>query len=116
MQLTPSGSTVSSLAITSFSYHRKDGFTAAVEEPPLLPIEGNTAYNNALNLDCLRILLAPVVSRQRARAEEAESALNTKGEGGKKKKNGLSINIPLHSPRVDIVLTYIAAVHLPELA
>jgi hypothetical protein len=116
MQSTPSSSTVSSLAITSFSYRRKDGLTAAVEESPLLPIEGNAAYNNALNLDCLRILLAPVVSRQRARAEkEAESTLNAKGEGGRKKKNGLSINIPLHSPRVDIVLTYIAAVHLPKL-
>jgi hypothetical protein len=116
MQSTPSGPTVSSLAITSFSYRRKDGLTAAIEESPLLPIEGNTAYNNALNLDCLRILLAPVVNRQRARAEkEAESTLNAKGEGGKRKKNGLSINIPLHSPRVDIVLSYIAAVHLPEL-
>jgi hypothetical protein len=69
-------------------------------------------HQRAMNLDCLRMLLSPVAKRQRMRAETeaAEKANKTQ----KKKKKGLSINIPLHSPRVDIVLAYVAAVHLPE--
>ncbi|KAH9486231.1 hypothetical protein JR316_0000295 [Psilocybe cubensis] len=62
-------------------------------------------------LDCARILLAPVVKRQRERAERA-AALERSTLGRKKV---MPINIPLHGPRVEIVLAWLAAVHLPEL-
>ena len=62
------------------------------------------------SLDHLRILLQPVAKRQRERVEmEQEEAA-----AGKKKK-GLSISIPLHGPRVEIILAWLAAVHLAEL-
>jgi len=61
-------------------------------------------------LDCLRILLAPVVRRQRERAERAAAEKN--GLGNSKPT---PINIPLHGPRVEVILAWLAAVHLPEL-
>lgn len=61
-------------------------------------------------LDCARILLAPVYKRQRERAEKAAMEKNV---GGKKKP--IPINIPLHGPRVEIILAWLGAVHLPEL-
>lgn len=61
-------------------------------------------------LDCARILLAPVLARQRERAEKATA---DKAAGIKKKT--LSINIPLHGPRVEIILAWLGAVHLPAL-
>lgn len=60
-------------------------------------------------LDCLRILLAPVAARQR---EKAEKAAAEKAAG---KKKPLNINIPLHGPRVEIMLAWLGAVHLVEL-
>jgi hypothetical protein len=62
-------------------------------------------------LDCARILLAPVMKRQR---EKVEKAAAEKAAGGHKKKS-MSINIPLHGPRVEVVLAWLGAVHLPEL-
>ena len=61
-------------------------------------------------LDSARILLAPVAKRQRERAEKAAA---DKVSGGKKKL--LPINIPLHGPRVEVILAWLGAVHLPEL-
>lgn len=61
-------------------------------------------------LDCMRILLAPVAARQRERAERAAAE---KAAGTKKKP--LNINIPLHGPRVEIILAWLGAVHLVEL-
>ena len=62
-------------------------------------------------LDAARILLAPVMKRQRERAEKhAVERVNGKG-----KTKPLNINIPLHGPRVEIVLAWLGAVHLPEL-
>ncbi|KAK0474569.1 hypothetical protein IW261DRAFT_1341517 [Armillaria novae-zelandiae] len=61
-------------------------------------------------LDCARILLAPVVNRQRERAERAAA---DRAAGVKKKP--LQINIPLHGPRVEVILAWLGAVHLPEL-
>lgn len=64
-------------------------------------------------LDCARILLAPVAARQRERTERAAAEkMNGKGKAGQKP---LNINIPLHGPRVEIVLAWLGAVHLPEL-
>ena len=60
-------------------------------------------------LDAMRILLAPVLKRQREKAAERAGA---KGKGSKKP---LNINIPLHGPRVEIVLAWMAAVFLCEL-
>jgi hypothetical protein len=57
-------------------------------------------------LQALRAMLRPVVKRQR---ERAEAALN-----GEKKKKG-PINIPLHGPRVEIILAWLGATHLPDL-
>ena len=61
-------------------------------------------------LDSARILLAPVAKRQRERTEKAAV---DKASGGKKKP--LPINIPLHGPRVEVILAWLGAVHLPEL-
>jgi len=57
-------------------------------------------------LRAVRTMLGPVLKRQRERAEQA---LN-----GDKKKG--PINIPLHGPRVEIILAWLGAIHLPELA
>lgn len=62
-------------------------------------------------LDAARILLAPMVKRRRERAEK--NAVEKVGRKGKSKP--LNINIPLHGPRVEIVLAWLGAVHLPEL-
>ncbi|GJJ13256.1 hypothetical protein Clacol_007507 [Clathrus columnatus] len=63
------------------------------------------------NLDGARILLAPVVQRQRERLEKSTADKLSAGD----KKRPVSINIPLHGPRVEIVLAYLAAVHLPDM-
>ena len=96
-----------------------DNFTGAsssrVPSPALSPTTSggpHTPDNFALmqSLDHLRILLQPVAKRQKERVEvEQEEAA-----AGKKKK-GLSISIPLHGPRVEIILAWLAAVHLVEL-
>ncbi|KAG2153538.1 uncharacterized protein EDB93DRAFT_222586 [Suillus bovinus] len=62
-------------------------------------------------LDCARILLVPVAARQKERAEKAAAE---KVKAGNKKKP-LNFNIPLHGPRVEIILAWFAAVHLVEL-
>jgi len=62
-------------------------------------------------LDYARILLAPVYKRQRQRAEKA--ALEKAANFGKAKP--APINIPLHGPRVEVILAWFGAVHLPEL-
>ena len=73
-------------------------------------------------LDAMRILLAPVLKRQREKADRATAEKNgtgvgTGGGGGKggKSKKPLNINIPLHGPRVEIVLAWMAALFLCEL-
>lgn len=83
-------------------------------------------------LDSLRVLLSPVISRQRERARVAAAekgkekakanlkAVVTKGKGdgigiGSSTKKSMPINIPLHGPRVEVVLAWLGAVHLPEL-
>ncbi|RDX50566.1 hypothetical protein OH76DRAFT_1402631 [Lentinus brumalis] len=63
-------------------------------------------------VDAARILLAPVVKRQK---EKAEAAASEKAHGKGKNKKPLNINIPLHGPRVEIVLAWMAAVFLCEL-
>ncbi|EIN14280.1 hypothetical protein PUNSTDRAFT_96015 [Punctularia strigosozonata HHB-11173 SS5] len=62
-------------------------------------------------LDCLRILLAPVARRQRERA----ATQRTEKASDKNRKKPLPINLPLHGPRVEVILAWMAAVHLVEL-
>ncbi|EIW87174.1 hypothetical protein CONPUDRAFT_134458 [Coniophora puteana RWD-64-598 SS2] len=62
------------------------------------------------SLDALRILLSPVAARQ---AQRERDAAPSAGTGASKKP--LNLNIPLHGPRVEIVLAFLAAVHLGEL-
>ena len=78
---------------------------------PLIEAIRSAALKEAL--DAARILLAPVVKRQR---EKVEKAAAEKAGGGKgKNKKPMNINIPLHGPRVEIVLAWLGAVYLPEL-
>lgn len=60
-------------------------------------------------LDCARMLLVPVAAKQRERLAQVVQATNNSV------KRPLNINIPLHGPRVEIVLAWLAAVHLVEL-
>ncbi|KDQ62930.1 hypothetical protein JAAARDRAFT_28898 [Jaapia argillacea MUCL 33604] len=62
-------------------------------------------------LDCARILLAPVITRQK---EKAEKAANDKAAPPGKKKQ-MNINIPMHGPRVEIVLAWLGATHLADM-
>ncbi|THH01208.1 hypothetical protein EW026_g1458 [Hermanssonia centrifuga] len=74
------------------------------------------AFDLVEALDCARMLLVPVAAKQKEKAEKAaaeKAAEKAAGKGNKKKP--LSINIPLHGPRVEIVLAWLAAVHLVEL-
>ena len=105
-----------------------------------LEVESETAPGPATpgfdlveSLDCARIILAPVVERQRGRAEQSAlekklssrsssscSSLTSVGGGAgaageTTRKKPLPINIPLHGPRVEIVLAWLAAVWLVEL-
>ncbi|KAH9947088.1 hypothetical protein B0H21DRAFT_740280 [Amylocystis lapponica] len=85
-----------------------------VSQPPSgheTPSSAADRVDLAESLDCARILLAPVVARQRSKAEQ--NAIEK--ASGKGKKKPLNINIPLHGPRVEIVLAWLGAVHLTEL-
>ncbi|KAJ6531874.1 hypothetical protein B0H19DRAFT_1189033 [Mycena capillaripes] len=64
---------------------------------------------HAQALNSARILLAPVFARQRARENEKKK----NGKSGTKKP--MSINIPLHGPRVDVILAWLGAVQIPAL-
>ncbi|KAJ3710743.1 hypothetical protein C8R42DRAFT_781337 [Lentinula raphanica] len=71
-------------------------------------------------LDSIRILLSPVINRQRERAEAAAAEKRKKRAGLKGNGKGvpevpMPLNIPLHGPRVEVVLAWLGAVHLPEL-
>ncbi|KIP04167.1 hypothetical protein PHLGIDRAFT_129700 [Phlebiopsis gigantea 11061_1 CR5-6] len=67
-------------------------------------------------LDWARMLLVPVAAKQRERTEKAAAEKATEKATGKPaKKKPLSINIPLHGPRVEIVMAWLGAVHLVEL-
>jgi len=96
-------------------------------------LHGNIDLAEAL--DCARIILAPVAERQLARAEQnalekrklssspssssssSVSSVYGDGAGNSNKGKGkpLPINIPLHGPRVEVVLAWLAAVWLVEL-
>jgi len=84
-------------------YQSKAGKTGSSKTPLAPPASFEE------QLDCARILLAPVTQRQRERTG------NAPGVRPSDKKKHMPINIPLHGPRVEIVLAWLGAVHLPEL-
>jgi hypothetical protein len=109
--------------------------SALVPTPALgLHVEPETGpgFDLVESLDCARIILAPVVERQRVRAEQSafEKKLSSRsssssssltsvggcsGSSENTRKKPLPITIPLHGPRVEIVLAWMAAVWLVEL-
>ncbi|KAJ7475914.1 hypothetical protein FB451DRAFT_1245240 [Mycena latifolia] len=95
----PNGASVSSSSSTSPAQTRS--------ATPVAPSPAAQALNSA------RILLAPVVARQRSR--EAERANLNKKNGKTGAKKPMSINIPLHGPRVDVILAWLGAVQIPVL-
>lgn len=109
--------------------------SALVPTPALgLEVEPETGpgFDLVESLDCARIILAPVVERQRVRAEQSalEKKLSSRsssssssltsvggcsGSSENTRKKPLPITIPLHGPRVEIVLAWMAAGWLVEL-
>ncbi|KAI0348316.1 hypothetical protein BDW22DRAFT_1385540 [Trametopsis cervina] len=68
------------------------------------------------SLDYARMLLVPVAAKQREKAGKvAMEKAAEKAAGKNKKKKPVSINIPLHGPRVEVVMAWLGAVHLIEL-
>lgn len=88
--------------------------SSRVPSPALTPTTSGSYMSENFtlmqSLDHLRILLQPVAKRQKERVEMEQG-----GTVAGKKKKGLSISIPLHGPRVEIILAWLAAVHLAEL-
>ncbi|KAL0568406.1 hypothetical protein V5O48_013574 [Marasmius crinis-equi] len=66
-------------------------------------------------LECARILLAPVLARQRQCLKEDKGLVKLNGNGNGKKPKPVPINIPLHGPRVEVVLAWMGGVVLPEI-
>lgn len=83
-------------------------------ETPAVETNGPTTSRSradlVIALDHARMLLNPVAARKADKL--ALEKANVKKSG---KKKPLSINIPLHGPRVEIVLAWLGAVHLAEL-
>ncbi|KZO96459.1 hypothetical protein CALVIDRAFT_563940 [Calocera viscosa TUFC12733] len=91
------------------SSHKGKGVSYTYDEPATSS-PAASATTLAEHLDAARMLLAPVLARQRRKAEKERADRAARVE----KKKGL-INIPLHGPRVEIVLAWLGAVHLPDL-
>ncbi|KZT52902.1 hypothetical protein CALCODRAFT_458667 [Calocera cornea HHB12733] len=100
---------VSVSAAPPSSNHKGKGVSYTYDEPST-PSPAASATSLAEHLDAVRMLLAPVMARQRRKAEKERADRAARVE----KKKGL-INIPLHGPRVEIVLAWLGAVHLPDL-
>ena len=124
-----SGSSSSALMPHTLSSSSFVGLEAELETGSLGP--ATLGFDLVDSLDSARIILAPVVERQRARAEQSalEKKLSSRSSSscssltsvggasaaGETRKKPLPINIPLHGPRVEVVLAWLAAVWLVEL-
>jgi hypothetical protein len=99
-----------SLHVPVFRVVGEEGASSSSHRPfPTVTASGSRDLS--ISLDCARILLAPVLKRQKLRAEEkAAEAAQSSGE-----KRPTPINIPLHGPRVEVILAWLAAVHLTQL-
>lgn len=111
-----SGNTDSTMPIASSSSSLSSA--KEISSPPshtlschTLPLFSQSRVDLAESLQCARMLLVPVAARQKERADKAAAE---KGQNGSKKRP-VNINIPLHGPRVEIILAWLAAVHLIEL-
>ncbi|KAL6307771.1 hypothetical protein BKA93DRAFT_726855 [Sparassis latifolia] len=82
-------------------------------ETPASAAGGASGVDLMESLDCARILLAPVFAKQCGKAEQAAADKSSAKAKGKKKS--LNINIPLHGPRVEVILAWLGAVHLYDL-
>lgn len=98
--LTTTATSSSSIVASDIEAGSSSASTTSTSPPP------SPSHDLEETLDQARILLAPVVKRQREQAAE-------KATGGKRKPT--PINIPLHGPRVEVILAWLGAVHLPEL-
>ncbi|KAH9958962.1 hypothetical protein BC827DRAFT_1135422 [Russula dissimulans] len=103
--LDPLSPSTSALALVPPTPSRR----ATPSPSPAPALHGNIDLVEAL--DCARIILAPVAERQRARAGQG----GLENAGRKWRSRPLPINIPLHGPRVEVVLAWLAAVWLVEL-
>ena len=61
------------------------------------------------------MLLVPVAAKQKEKADKAAADRFAEKAGTKGKKKPMSINIPLHGPRVEVIMAWLGAVHLAEL-
>lgn len=129
--------------------HSGRGSPTSDEQEHDEPMPAHPAKSELENaLTSLRVLLAPVVAKQKEKTPSALGAgtiviVNSKGKSATAKaavpskekekerereredvnnafinfssRPKSSINIPLHGPRVEIILAWLAAVHLPEL-
>lgn len=125
--LSASGSALGSASASTSTSALVLTATPSSSPAPAPALHGNIDLTEAL--DCARIILAPVAERQSARTEQnalekrnllsSPSSSSTNGDGaGKNSKaraKSLPINIPLHGPRVEVVLAWLAAVWLVEL-
>jgi hypothetical protein len=104
---------ISSSSSSSSSIPMPSPYSASGSTTPLRFPE----VRGGVELDCARMLLAPVAQRQKQRAEEKTLAAvaTTPNQNAAKAKAPLNINVPLHGPRVDVILAWLEAVHLPEL-
>ncbi|KAL5536055.1 hypothetical protein ACEPAF_4160 [Sanghuangporus sanghuang] len=75
------------------------------------PASTDTQSDLRTTLEHLRFLLAPMHNRLRKRAERAANE-KARGEEGKK---SAPLSLALHSARVEVILAWLGAVHLPEL-
>lgn len=156
---TPSHSSNNTSFISTNNFGSSASMSTALTTPSIYSNKRRGELVEAL--DYARMLLVPVVARQKERAEKAAldravangkkkqaqisasssstsspksnpattssgsgspnlggstgTGSGTKNGGGEKKKKPLSINIPLHGPRVEILLAWLAGVHLTEL-
>ncbi|KAH0591427.1 hypothetical protein H2248_001504 [Termitomyces sp. 'cryptogamus'] len=115
--ITSPNSTTTSLSEEGSSSTSCNGESSSCLTPPPPPPPSSASISGSYSwpsvdgtrvLDCARILLAPVAKRQRLRA-----AMERTSRLAKKKPS--MISIPLHGPRVEIILAWLGAVHLPEL-
>ena len=109
-----SGDTSSTIPVASSS-SSSSSVSKETLSPPCHPpgrgtLPSERSVDLAESLQCARMLLVPVAARQKDRAGKAATEKAPSGS-----KRPLNLHIPLHGPRVEIILAWLAAVHLVEL-
>jgi len=117
----PQGVSASNLLMTPTIGVNGSSSSSAVHpsNPPsgrVSPQSGSKGIDLVEALDHARMLLVPVAAKQREKADKAAAEKAAERAAGKNnKKKPVSINIPLHGPRVEVIMAWLGAVHLPEL-